>query len=303
VGLSQPTGVAADSAGNVFLAFGNVVAEVDTNGIYTRLAGSPQEYEVDSSGDGGPATNALLGAPDGVAVDNLGNLYIADADSLDRIRKIDTNGIITTVAINLYSPESVAANTNGDLVFADEESNAVFGLKANGSAVLVAGNGVIGFPGDGGAATNASLWTPRSLALDGTGGLLVGDVNNNRVRRITLTDQPQFTLHNVSPASAGNYQVVVRNPFGNVTSAVASLTISPPGILMTEPLVSGGILLVPFNITQWTNVSYSLLQAASITGPWAIATNASLSTNPVVGGFQFSLPLPVSTEFFQVRSL
>src|ERR1017187_9275071 len=94
-------------------------------------------------GDGGPATAAQMGAIQGVAVDRLGNLYLSDSDH-HRVRKIDTKGVITTIA----------------------------------------GTGLAGFSGDGGPATAAQLDPPYGLAVDLAGALYVADYNNNRVRRI-----------------------------------------------------------------------------------------------------------------------
>src|SRR5207244_2798637 len=97
------------------------------------------------SGDNGPATSASLNSPIGMASDSAGNLYIADANN-DRIRKVDTAGIITTVA----------------------------------------GNGVQGFSGDGGPATSAMLNYPTGLAMDAAGNLYIPEFNNQRVRKVTF---------------------------------------------------------------------------------------------------------------------
>lgn len=193
-----PYGVAADSAGNVLIAdtVNAHIRKVDTNGIMTTVAGkSLPGY----SGDGGAATNASLHDPNGVAVDTGGNVFIADTANY-RIRKVDTNGIITTVAGNgspvfsgdggaatnagLNYPRGVALDANGNLFIADTSDNRVRKVDTNGFITTVAGKSGSGFSGDGGAATNASLNSPRGVALDGAGNLFIADYANCRVRKI-----------------------------------------------------------------------------------------------------------------------
>ena len=134
------------------------------------------------SGDGGAATNANLNHPNCVALDAFGNLFIADSQN-DVIRKVDTNGLITTVAGNgttgysgdggaatnasLDDPTGVAVDALGNLLIADSHNSLVRQVNANGIISTAAGNSrtnqygfVGGYSGDGGAATNASLYYP-----------------------------------------------------------------------------------------------------------------------------------------------
>ncbi len=150
-------------------------------------------------GDFGYATNAALYAPSGVAMDGAGNLYIADRDN-ERIRKVDTNGVITTVAGNgtngyagdggaatnaeLANPIGVAADGTGNLYIADFINNRIRKVDTNGVITTVAGNGVKGYAGDGGAATNAELGLPSSVAVDGTGNLYIADEFTFSIRKV-----------------------------------------------------------------------------------------------------------------------
>ena len=156
----------------------NRIRKVATNGIITTVAGNGG---YGYAGDGGAATNASLYYPAGVAVDAAGNLYIADSDN-NRIRKVDTNGIITTVAGNGgsgYSGDGGAA-TNASLdypdgVAVDAVRQPVYcGLRqqphphGGHQRHHHHGGGQWQLPadsGDGGAATNASLWHPAGVAL------------------------------------------------------------------------------------------------------------------------------------------
>src|SRR6266480_2249440 len=153
------------------------------------------------AGDGGDATIANLNSPASVAVDSSGNLYIADLGN-ERIRKIAAaTGIITTVAGNgvlgftgdggaatkasLNSPASVALDASGNLYVADYANHRIRKVAAaTGIITTVAGNGINSFAGDGGAATNASLNYPASVALDASGNLYIADPNNNRIRKV-----------------------------------------------------------------------------------------------------------------------
>ncbi len=150
-------------------------------------------------GDGGPATQAQLNVPRGVAVDGSGNLYISDCYN-HRIRKVDTSGIITTVAGNgilgysgdggpateaqLCYPDGVAVDTAGNLYIADTSNDRIRKVDTSGIITTVAGNGIEGYSGDGGPATDAQLSIPRGLAVDAQGSLYIADTSNSRIRKV-----------------------------------------------------------------------------------------------------------------------
>jgi sugar lactone lactonase YvrE len=196
--LYNPYGVALDAFGNLYNADlgNNRIRRVNTNGIITTVAGkSSSGY----SGDGGAATNASLYRPSGVALDAYGNLYIADYNN-NRIRRVDTSGIITTVAgksssgysgeggaatnASLYYPYGVALDAYGNLYIADLDNNRIRRVDTSGIITTVAGKSSSGYSGDGGAATNASLYYPYGVALDAYGNLYIADYNNSRIRRV-----------------------------------------------------------------------------------------------------------------------
>ena len=201
--LRGPSDVAIDAAGNLYIADGAnyCIRKVNTNGIITTVAGIGTRAGY--SGDGGPATQALLSVPRGIAVDAQGNLYIADSDN-HRIRKVDTNGIITTVAGNgtagfggdggpasqarLGGPRDVFVDAQGTLYIADYGNHRIRKVDTNGIITTVAGNGTAGFGGDGGPATEAELYWPGGVAVDSAGNLYIADKdssnNNNRIRKV-----------------------------------------------------------------------------------------------------------------------
>ena len=196
--LIQPLSVAVDPGGNVYIADGgsNRILKVNTTGIISTIAGNGKRG---FNGDGGPATSASLYYPSGVAVDPAGNVYIADAGNL-RIRKVDTAGIITTIAGNgkegfsgdggpatsaeLSFPVGVAVDPAGNVYIADEGSNRIRKVNTAGIISTIAGNDTQGFSEDGGPATSASLNDPRGVAVDPTGNVYITDRGNNRIRKV-----------------------------------------------------------------------------------------------------------------------
>ncbi len=199
--LFYPLGVAVAATGNLFIAdnLNSRIREVGTNGIINTVAGEGSFGNFGYSGDGGAATNAELNEPSGVVLDLTGNLFIADTGNC-RIRKVATNGIITTVAGNgspgylgdgetatnaeLNSPSGVIVDASGNLFIADTYNNVIREVGTNGIIATVAGNGTQSYSGDGGPATNASLNYPTGVAVDAAGNLFVADFNNNRIREI-----------------------------------------------------------------------------------------------------------------------
>lgn len=201
--LSSPEGVAVDAKGNLYIGDSgdNRIRKVDASGTITTVAGNGNSGY---GGDGGAATSAVLSAPSGVAVDSAGNLYIADSAN-NRIRKVDTSGVISTVAgngafgdsgdggpatsANLNYPIAVALDAGGNLYIADIFNNRIRKVDTSGTITTVVGNGTFGFGGDGGPATDSELAYPSGLAFDSVGDLFIADSDNFRVREVTLLGQ------------------------------------------------------------------------------------------------------------------
>ena len=193
-------GITLDPFGNVVIAdYGNsLVARFNPGGTVSVIAGNGIALGV-HTGDGGPALNAALNAPVGVAYDSQGNLYIAEAD---RISRVSTQGIITTYAGGGNDPTSngisaltaaisptsggIAVDPSGTVYFSDYPTNRVRKIAPDGTIATVAGTGGAGgFSGDLGPAISAQLNGPYGLALDRTGNLYIADTLNDRVRKVT----------------------------------------------------------------------------------------------------------------------
>jgi len=206
--LHVPSALVVGPVGALILADArnNRVRRITADGTITTVAGNGTEG---FRGDGGPATEAELDFPAGVALDAVGNLYVSDTDN-HRVRKVTPDGIITTVAgsgptgylngslggdggpaiaARLSRPFGLVVDNAGTLYVADGFNNRIRKVTRDGIITTVAGSGSTGylqggFGGDGGPATAARLNFPRAVALDAAGNLYIADALNHRVRRV-----------------------------------------------------------------------------------------------------------------------
>lgn len=199
--LNVPIPLVADGNGNIYIGdFVNQrIRKVNTSGIISTVAGTGT---AGYSGDGGPATAADLNYPRGIDIDTAGNIYISD-ESNERIRKVNTSGIISTIVGNgtsgfsgdggqasvaeLNTPEFLAIDRTGNLYIADQGNQRVRMVNTSGIISTYAGNGTSGFSGDGGPATAAEFNIPVGLAVDGSNNLYIADYSNDRIRKVDNT--------------------------------------------------------------------------------------------------------------------
>ena len=197
--LSWPSKIAVDSLDNVYIAdqYNCVIRKV-SGGVISTFAGTPQSCGY--GGDSGAATSAQLNYPTGVAVDNSGNVYIAD-QSNEVVRKV-SGGTISTFAgkqtlgagysgdngpatsAQLYYPADVAVDNAGNVYIADENNNRVRKVNPSGIITTYAGNGATGYLGDGVLAFETTLTNPQGVGVDSVGDVLIADYGNNRVRLV-----------------------------------------------------------------------------------------------------------------------
>ncbi|HET6372930.1 MAG TPA: hypothetical protein VFG76_06470 [Candidatus Polarisedimenticolia bacterium] len=261
--LSNPRGLALDAAGNLFIAdAGNhMVRRVDAQtGTITRVAGNGTAA---SCGDTGPALNACVPTPTGLAFDAAGNLYISEASH--RIRKVDSLGIITTIAglgfatyagdggpatlAGLNQPSGLAIDTSGGLLIADTLNNRIRRVDLlSGLISTVAGTGTGTFGGDSGPATAANLRLPSGVAVDAASGdLLIADLLNNRVRRVeAATGLIETVVGNGTSSASGNAFTVDGFPATDSVISPKGLTLDASGNIYFCEVVNHRVRRVDF---------------------------------------------------------
>jgi uncharacterized protein (TIGR03437 family) len=256
--LPAPWGIAVDAAGSVYVTdSANLKVRKISSGTIAAFAGGGATL-----GDGGQATKAQLSAPQGLAADGAGNLYIAD---LNRIRVV-TNGVISTAAGNgsvgyqgdggvataarISSASGVAASS-GNLYIADSGNNRVR-MVTNGVITTVAGNGTYGASGSGGTATSAMLSSPNGVAADPSGDFYLTDsyrvlkVSKGKISTIAGLSGPQGVAvdaaGNVYVADPASHRVRVFSPAGTacaVTTTPATLQVASTGGMVAVNLGAG----------------------------------------------------------------
>jgi trimeric autotransporter adhesin len=197
--LSYPAGVVTDNIHNIYVAdmINNRIREINTSNVIFTIAGNGVRGY---SGDGIPATDAEFSDAEGLALDYSGNIYVVD-ETVNRVREINTNGIINTIAGNgimgfsgdngpasaaeIAYPEAVAVDLGNNVYFIDGINERVRKIDTSGIISTIAGDGTQGFYGDGGPATAAKLGSPLGIAVDTSGNVYIADQTNNRIRKLT----------------------------------------------------------------------------------------------------------------------
>ncbi len=194
--------LAIDAEDNLYVGGGDgkhfMVNRISPSGEVTRIAGTGRPG---FSGDGGPATQAALGWVYDLAVDRAGNVYMVDYDN-DRIRMVDLNGVITTIAgtgepgwsgdfgpakdARVDHPWGIALDEGGNVYFTQLPSVVRRIDASTGVITTIAGSGKVGYAGDGGPANEARMNAPEHVAVDGEGNVYIEDTGNNCIRVVDL---------------------------------------------------------------------------------------------------------------------
>jgi hypothetical protein len=178
--LSGPIGLAFGPDGYLYFVDNNRIRKINSQGNLVTVAGGGAGIT-----DGIAATNELLVSPNSLAFDAHSNLFLADEGPYyeGRVCKVDAQGIFTTAA-DEYRVNGLATDPAGNVYLAGSDTYLVWKLATNGIVTVVAGNGIDGGVGDGGAATNAELGGSLSVAVDKSGNLFIADSATNRVRKV-----------------------------------------------------------------------------------------------------------------------
>ncbi len=288
--LCSPTGVTVDVMGNVYIAdkCNGLIRKVNVAGIISTIAGGGSVL-----GDGGPATNAILSNPFAVALDASGNLYIADAVS-SRVRKVDTMGIITTIAgtgtagysgdsgpgtnAMLQNPSGVVIDVLGNVYIADIGGKRVRKVDTGGIITTFAGNGVAGITGDHGPATAAELYNPSSVSIDNLGNVYITDQTYGYVRKVDTSGTINYfagggglITEGIHADSAELYQTS-----GIVYDGIGNLYVVDKGLFRVRKInVSRIINTVAGNMEDSYLGDNYAASAAGLQYPCDVATDAS----------------------------
>lgn len=266
--MLAPTGVAVDSAGDIIIADApnHVVWEVVEGstasglsipaGTFVTIAGTNTGGY---SGDGGLSGLAQLDFPTGVAVDKSGNIYIADSGN-NVIREITaSNGVISTVVggfattQQLHDPESVLVDSAGNLYISEQDGLRISKFS-NGTLTVLAGNGYVGYSGDNGPGTDASLNEPTAIALDSKGYLYICDTDNSVIRKLS----PDGIITTIAGQEIGGEPAA--GHYGDGGFATKALLSFPRGIAVDS---SGNVY---FSDTQNNVIRWLQPQTPSIAG-------------------------------------
>ena len=268
--IGHPGGIALDHFGNLYFTdvYYCVVRKINTIGIISTVAGTGV---YGYTGDGGLATAATLHSPVDLSIDRVGNIYVSDLKN-NVIRKIDPSGIISTVIgtgvygytgdggqaryAELNYPEGIITDAIGNIFFADEENNCVRKVDTFGIITTIAGNGTLGFSGDGGIAISAELQDPAGLAFDRHGNLYITDYMNNRIRKVTnvttytetydptadmdINIYPNPVTNSLIVEKANGCQILIRNMIGQMFFSTGTIS-------STETTI---------NVSEWNNGVY-----------------------------------------------
>src|SRR5579871_538226 len=292
VPLGQIEGMASDSSGNIYAVDtpGAVVVKISPAGTVTLIAGTGSQG---FSGDGGPATSATFNAPQGIALDGAGNVYVADTGNR-RVRKIDTTGKITTIAgggggfsgdggpavgAGFSNPSGIAVDSAGNVYISDSGNSRIRKVDTSGIVTTFAGNGTAGFSGDGGAPTSASLNNPQGLALDAQGALYIADWLNNRIRKIPHGGAISTVAGNGNGGFSGDggpaVSAQLSSPQAIALDAQGNLYIADNNNRIRKVGVSGLINTVAGQGTMGVSGDGGSALSARLAGPLGVAVDPS----------------------------
>jgi uncharacterized protein (TIGR03437 family) len=300
--LEFPYGLAFDPAGNLYISDydANRVRKVTPDRVITYFAGNSNSS---FSGDGGLATSAAIDAPEALATDSAGNLYIADTGN-ERVRKVSTGGVISTVAGTtqanaartnatstfIGAPGGMAVDAFGNLFISEPNLGYIVEVTPAGAISSVAGNGKFTFDSDG-LALNAALNGPGGMTLDVHGNLYFADVGNSRIREL-IPDAPTQLSISGGDGQTGNAGATLQIPLTVTASFQGGTPVS--GLPVTFSLTSGSATLsATSTVTDANGTAGISVTLGNAPGP--VVITAALGSFSVVFHLTAITPTPLPT--------
>jgi sugar lactone lactonase YvrE len=301
--FNNPTSVATDAAGNVYVADNNnqLIRKIDPSGVVTTLAGSGSIGSANGTG-----TAASFNYPQGVATDASGNVYVADGDN-HLIRKIDPNGVVTTLAgsgspgsnngagtsASFFYPSGVATDLAGNVYVADESNQLIRKISPEGIVTTLAGSGSQG--SDNGLGTSASFYFPSSVATDAAGNVYVADGDNQLIRKIDPTGLVSTFAGSGSYGSANGIGLAASftYPNGVATDAAGNVYIADTDNQLIRKISANGFTINP-NLPAGINFDATTGTISGTPIGFSPATNYSITAYNIGGSSTTTLNLTVN---------
>ena len=303
-----------DAAGNVFFSDNYRVRKINTAGIITTIAGNGT---FTYSGDGGPATAAGIHVPDGLVTDAAGNVYVGCSSS-QRVRKINTAGIISTIAgtgtlgysgdggpataATFSNPEFLTWDNSGNLLISDNGNHCIRKIDASGVVTTIVGTGVMGFSGDGGPASAATFNQINNVVVDPVNNMYILDWHNNRIRLVTYCPLPVAgaisAITSASICTGGTVTLSTTSTGGSwISGAGAIASVNTAGVVTG---LSAGNAIITYSVSNSCGTATDTQMVAvntappvpAIIGPYTVCAGAgiTLSTTATAGIWSTSLP-------------
>jgi gliding motility-associated-like protein len=322
--FNRPAGIAKDAAGNLYVADSrnNEIRKITPAGVVTTFAGSTTSGRANGTG-----TAATFNRLNGIAIDPLGNLYVAD-QSNNQIRKITSAGVVTTfagaigggtgsangigTAATFNSPAAIATDNQGNVYVVDANNRLIRKIATDGTVTTLAGSAGTAGSADG-TGTAATFNGPSGIATDALGNVYVADSNNQLIRKITqagVVTTFAGSVNNAGNADGTGTSATFNAPYGIAVDSIGNVYVSESNNNLMRKITPAGVVTTLAGIAQATGNTNGIGSIATFSNPRGLVVdgngnlfiadyNNSLIRKVVVNGYNIDKTLPVGLVFNQ----